>query len=109
AEAVEFVEVDPQLVTVERVGVAVASEGVAQQSSRLAGRLVEARCAAAWVIAWPERFEELVPASRTAVRREVGDEFGSRLPTWLFLLAAGEFERPYEKHARQYDLRVIRL
>src|SRR5581483_4856079 len=59
----------------------------------------EAGGAAAGVVAWPERFEEFVAASGTALYREVGDEFGGCLPSWLFLLAAGELERPEEQHS----------
>jgi hypothetical protein len=108
AKAIELVNIDLQLVAVERIRIAVALEAVAEQFSRLAHRLVEARCAATWVVAWPERFEKLVAASRTALRREVGDEFCGCLPSWLFLLAACELERPEEEYTRQVVTIVAR-
>jgi hypothetical protein len=52
AEAIELVEIDLQLVAVERIRVAVAAEGVAKEFSRLAHGLIEAGSAAAWIVAW---------------------------------------------------------
>ena len=64
AEAIELVEVDPQLLAVERVGVAVALEGVAEEFPRFACCLVEAGGAAAGIVARPEGFQKLVAAYR---------------------------------------------
>jgi hypothetical protein len=108
AEAIELVEIDLQPVAVERIRVAVASERVAEQLSRLAHRLVEARCAPARIVTWPKRFEKLVAASGTALRREVGDEFCRGLPARLPLLAAGELERAEEQYAGQFVATVAR-
>jgi hypothetical protein len=108
AKAIELVEVDQQLVAVERISVAVASKGVAEQFSRLAYCLVEASCAAAGIVARPERFEEHIAAGRTAVRREVGDEFGGCLPSWLSFLAASELKGPQDRDAGQVAATVAR-
>ena len=84
------------------------TECVAEEFPRFACCLVEAGGAAAWIVAWPERFEKFVAACRTPLDREVGEEFRGRLPPRLFLLAAGELERPEKQNTEALVARVSR-
>jgi hypothetical protein len=98
SQPVEFIEIDPQLLTVEVVGVAVANEYVAEKLPRFARCLIEAGGSASWVFAWPQCLEQFVAACRTPLHCKVGDQLSGRLSSRLLLLAAGELKRSKEEN-----------
>src|SRR5258708_7063806 len=108
ADAIEFVKVDAQSLAINRVCIAVALERVPEEFPCLAHGLVEARSAAAGIVARPKRLEKFVATCRTPLHREVGDEFRCRLSPRLFLLAMGELERPEKQNTDALVARVTR-
>jgi hypothetical protein len=108
AEAIEVIEIDPELLAIECVGVAVAYEGIAEQFPRLACCLIEAACAAAGIVAGPEGFQKLVATCRTSLHSEVRDQLCCRLSPRLFLLAARELKRPEKQNTEPLVARLRR-
>lgn len=73
----KFIDVDTDVVMVEPVAIAFARHRLAEEAACVADRLVEALAASLWVVAWPERFENLIALGTFSPEREERDQLES--------------------------------
>ena len=73
-ELVKFVDVDPNLLAVEPIAIALARHSLTEELPRVADRLVEAVTASLRILARPDRLEDLVALRALAPEREKCDQ-----------------------------------